>query len=256
MLDHIGQQSIIFNAPVEQIENVSDGVEVVYRTSRGESRKVRADYCICAVPPNMLTSIRSNFHREVKKALGIPAPQSAGKLGIEYGRRWWEEDDRIYGGTTYTNLELTLIEYPSWGYHGQRGIIHGYYNFDEEADLYGRLSPAQRVKRAVPLGEKIHGPNFGSGIESTFSVAWQKTRYSQGAWFNWPVPDVERPGNGNRDFERLLEPDGKVYFAGDYLSQVNAWQAGAILSARKVVTDLHSHVLASCGLRDCGPSSE
>jgi monoamine oxidase len=36
-----------------------------------------------------------------------------------------------------------------------------------------------------------------------------------------------------------------VYFAGDYLSYLDAWQHGAISSARKVVTELHQRVLAS-----------
>jgi monoamine oxidase len=35
-----------------------------------------------------------------------------------------------------------------------------------------------------------------------------------------------------------------VYFAGDWLSYFIAWQAGAIDSARYVVTDIHQRVMA------------
>ena len=48
-----------------------------------------------------------------------------------------------------------------------------------------------------------------------------------------------------RQYTRLLEPAGNVYFAGDYLSYYIAWQAGAVESARKVVMQLHDRVVKS-----------
>ena len=41
----------------------------------------------------------------------------------------------------------------------------------------------------------------------------------------------------------LQRPAGRVYFAGDWLTHLIAWQAGALESARKVVTELHHRVL-------------
>ena len=38
-----------------------------------------------------------------------------GKLGLEYGRRFWEEDDGIFGGITATNLDIANIWYPASG---------------------------------------------------------------------------------------------------------------------------------------------
>jgi monoamine oxidase len=35
-----------------------------------------------------------------------------------------------------------------------------------------------------------------------------------------------------------------VYFAGDWLSHLIAWQAGAFESARKVVSELHARVMS------------
>ena len=40
-------------------------------------------------------------------------------------------------------------------------------------------------------------------------------------------------------YRTLLEPAGRLYFAGDHLSYVTAWQHGAFESARHVVTALH-----------------
>ena len=44
---------------------------------------------------------------------------------------------------------------------------------------------------------------------------------------------------------RLLDATGNIYFAGDHLSHVIAWQHGAITSARATVTALHDRVVAS-----------
>ena len=38
------------------------------------------------------------------------------KVGLQFKRRFWEEDDQIYGGHSYTNLPNALIGYPMWDY--------------------------------------------------------------------------------------------------------------------------------------------
>jgi monoamine oxidase len=58
------------------------------------------------------------------------------------------------GPCTETDLDLTNIWHPSYGFHGERGVMIGYYNYDEDADKYGRMTPAQREQRAVMLGER------------------------------------------------------------------------------------------------------
>jgi len=40
----------------------------------------------------------------------------AGKIGMQFKRRFWEEDEMIYGGITYTNNLLYQIFYPSNDY--------------------------------------------------------------------------------------------------------------------------------------------
>ncbi|MBC7400347.1 MAG: FAD-dependent oxidoreductase, partial [Mucilaginibacter sp.] len=40
----------------------------------------------------------------------------------------------------------------------------------------------------------------------------------------------------------LLKPDKQVYFAGEHLTYLNAWMAGAFESARSVVSAVHARV--------------
>ena len=37
------------------------------------------------------------------------------------------------------------------------------------------------------------------------------------------------------------QPDGPFYFAGEHLSQIGAWQEGAILSARRAINMIDQH---------------
>ena len=49
---------------------------------------------------------------------------------------------------------------------------------------------------------------------------------------------------GSAEYDLLLRPAGRVYFAGDWRSHAVAWQHGAFVAARAAVTALHRRALA------------
>lgn len=230
----------IYGASVTGVYNTEDGVRVTYRRGGGEhgestsEYEVRATYCICTIPPHILTNVDSNLSSDVKSALGTPSPFSTGKIGLEYSRRFWEEDERILGGITETDMDVNTIWYPSHDYLSDRGVVIGYYNFGGTHDEYSELTPLQRQERAVNRGEKVHGRAYRDLLMSSVSVAWNKTPFSEGGWVSWPT----RGGERVPEYDLLNQPAGNVYFAGDYLSYYIAWQAGAFDSARKVVMEI------------------
>ena len=228
---------IVYGAEVQHLANTSEGVRVVV-SRRGRIRELRGDYAVCTIPPTVLRKLSSNLAGPTKDAIAYPVGVSTGKIGLQYGRRFWEEDEKIFGGITNTNMDVSTIWYPSHGYLGARGLVVGYYNFGANAEKYGNVPHAERQAMAVAQGRKIHGDPYATELESSFSVAWQKIRYSEGGWMSWP-------SRTSGEYERLLAPDGRIYFAGDHLSYYIAWQAGAIESARLAVTALHDRVLAS-----------
>ena len=237
----IGQQRVRLGCQATKITQSADGVTVEYADASGRQRSISADYCIAAMPPHLLARLPHNLGSDVQKALASITPASASKMGLEYKSRWWETDHRIYGGITETDLDLTHIWHPSYGFHGERGVMIGYYNEDEDADKYGRMTPAQREQRAVMLGERIYGSKYRTELASSFSQSWRFIPHLEGAWHNLPDDDspdapVLRP---------LVNPTGRVLYAGDWLSYMDAWQHGAILSARKAVTALHTRVLSA-----------
>jgi len=228
---------IVYDAPVAEIRNAEDAVRVVVPRG-GRARELRADFCVCTIPPTVLRKVPTNFSPAVQQAIAFPVGVATGKIGLQYGRRFWEEEDRIFGGITNTNLDIGTIWYPSSGYLGRRGTVIGYYNFGPNAVSYGDAPHPERLRRALEQGRKVHGDAYASELEASFSVAWQKTRYSEGGWMSWP-------SRTSGEYDLLLQPEGRTYFAGDHLSYYIAWQAGAIESARHAVTQLHARVVAT-----------
>jgi monoamine oxidase len=116
-------------------------------------------------------------------------------------------------------------------------VIIGYYNYGSASDMYGQMTPKQREERALKLGAQIFGPKYQSEFVSSFSQSWHYIPHLEAAWHSGPAPDapVLKP---------LVDPAGRVYYAGDWLSYMDAWQHGAISSAREVVSKLNARVLS------------
>ncbi|WP_330285171.1 flavin monoamine oxidase family protein [Streptomyces sp. NBC_00588] len=234
----IGEEKIRTGAAVTDIKNTADGVQVTY-IHNGRTRAITADYCIATLAPHLLAKTSHNLGTAVQTALQAVKPSYASKIGLEYKSRWWERDLKIFGGITETDLDLDHIWYPSYGHLGDRGLIIGYYNTGAHSDAYSALTPAQRLERALDRGVKIHGGKYRSELAASYSHQWKLVPYLEGAWHSMPGgPDAPA-------YAPLNKAQGHVYFAGDYLSYMDAWQHGAISSARKVVTELHQRVLAS-----------
>jgi monoamine oxidase len=231
----VGTGRIRLGAEITALQDRPDGVRVTY-VQRGRTRTVDADFCVATLPPHLMARVPHNLGTGVQAALGSFPATAAGKIGLEYRSRWWENDLRIYGGITETDLDLAHVWYPSHGFHADRGMIVGYYNTGANARAYGALSPEQRALRAVEQGVKIHGEKYRSELAASFSVAWQQVRHLEGAW---TAPPYGTPG-----YHLLLEPAGRVYFAGDWLSHEVAWQHGSFVSARAAVTAVHRRVMA------------
>lgn len=222
---------------VVEINNQTEGVKVVYKDATG-THEISADLCICTLPLPVLSNVKNNFSPDVNRAIDYITYNQTGKIGLQFNRRFWEEDEQIYGGITHTNNDLTQIFYPSNDYLQQKGMLIGYYNFNEKAAKIGQLSYAEREKFALAKGRLIH-PQYDTAFEKSFSVSWHKTKYSMGGWA------VYSSESRNNSYPSLIKADGQVYFAGEHVTHLNAWMAGAFESARSTVTAIHNRMTNS-----------
>lgn len=227
---------IKLQAEVTAIRKTQPGVKIEYLDRRlGQQTTLSADFCICTLPLPMLRSVESDLSGDVKRAADFVSYMETCKIGLQFKRRFWEEDDAIFGGITKTNMDITQLFYPSYGFLGAKGVLKGMYNFHERARKIGNLSLDERQRVALEQGAKIH-PQYPTEFESAFSLAWHKIPYSKGGWATYTAAQRQRM------YPALLEPDAEVYFAGEHCSYLTAWMAGALESARVVVQKLHQRV--------------
>jgi monoamine oxidase len=222
------KDKIKYEAAVQTIRHTASGVTLGYTDKSGKSQSLNADYCVCALPLTVLAKMDTDFSEERKKIFAGTSYSAAGKMGLQFKRRFWEEDDQIFGGSSKTDMDIAQVIYPSSGYLTKKGVLVGYYLQGQAGRPIGDRTPQERLDLALEQGAKIH-PQYRAEFDTAFSVAWHRVKWSYGSWSNLAA--------ANRRI--LLEPEGRLYLAGDHMN-MNAWMQGAFESARQVATQIHA----------------
>lgn len=226
---------IVYRAAVREIRQGERGVWVIYADADGRLRRVDADYCVCTIPLPVLSGIQKDLSQPVQSAISAASYDGAGKIGLQFRRRFWEEDDEIYGGRSWTDQDIGQIVYPSHGFNGpSKGVLVGYY-LDFKRTMRER-TPAERRQMALEQGARIH-PQYTTEFETAFSVSWPRVPWSRGSWRS-------ETAAANEALAALRRPDGRVHFAGDYMTNMSSWMQGAFESAREVAMAIHARALA------------
>lgn len=227
-----------FNAKVTAIKQADGKVTVTYTDhSNGKESKETADWCVCTIPLSILSQIDLDASKEMHAAIDAVPYAPSVKIGLQFKRRFWEDDEAIYGGITYTDLPITQISYPSTGMlSSPKGVLLGGYMFGPSAMEWSSLSPQERVSKAVEYGAQIH-KQYKDEFESGVAVAWHRVPWTLGCYGMW----TEQTRKAH--YDNLCKIDGNLVLAGEHASYVNAWQEGAVLSALNAITRLHAHVM-------------
>lgn len=233
---------IRYNAKVTRIQQDGSGVTVTYTDLKapGTPQQVKADWCVCTIPLSILSQLPLDVGDRMKAAINAVPYTSSVKIGLQFKRRFWEEDEAIYGGISYTDLPIRQIAYPNTGFNrAGRGVLLGAYLFDgPNAYEFTSMQPAERVARAVEFGASIH-PQYPAEFENGIAVAWHRVPFTLGCAGNWS--DKARAEH----YDNLCQIDGRIVLAGEHASYIPAWQEGAILSSLNAITRLHERVVKS-----------
>jgi len=232
-------RKIRYRAEVQTIRQNDKAVTVTYKdTGSGKLATVSADYCLCTIPLSVLRNVDTDFSDKFKTAIKAVAYAPVGKIGLQMGRRFWEEDDKIYGGHVLTDLKgINTISLPSSNWQKKKGVLLGYYNYALDAIETSALTPAERAEFAIEAGQKIF-PAYRQSYETSFSVAWHRVQYNLGGWAEWT--DDSR----KQAYPTLIEGEGRVMLAGEHLSYLTGWMAGAIESSWQQIEKIHARASA------------
>jgi monoamine oxidase len=232
---------IRYGAKVTGVRQDEAGVRVHFEdlASGGAPQDAKADWCVCTLPLSILSQLPIDASAPMKAAIDAVPYAAAVKVGLQFKRRFWEEDEHIFGGISYTDLPIRQISYPSGGLNaGGKAVLLGTYLFGgPNAYEFTAMSLADRIERAVEFGAKIH-PQYGKEFENGVAVAWARAPFTLGCAGDWS--DEARRAH----YDDLCRIDGRIVLAGEHASYIPAWQEGAILSALDAIGRLHQRVMA------------
>lgn len=232
---------IQYNAEVSEIRKTEDGVQIVYTDKvTGEETALSASYAICTLPLSVLAQLDTDLSPEVTEAVEVGAGSYARAAKIGFASpRFWETEQQIYGGISWTDQDITQIWYPSTAYMSPNGILVGAYIWDDEiGEAFAEMSLEERLQMGIQQGEQIH-PGYGDFVSKGISISWPQIPYSQGAWMEWSDEALEGA------YSTLIDqPDDRIYLAGEHLSYLTGWQEGAVLSAFQAVEAISKQLMA------------
>jgi monoamine oxidase len=232
---------IRFDAPVEQIRKTAKGVRVSYRDRKtGAIFSVEADCCICAMPLSILKTLDTDFSPEFKQAIDSATYDSAYKIAWE-SRRFWEQEHSIYGGISFPKQVVGVVWYPSANLFSERGVLVAGYSIENGTE-FGKLDLAGKLAASRQAVEHLH-PGRSNELTKPVYVSWGHIPYNLGSWVRHLGPNTSLGG-----YNRLLEPDGPIYMAGDHVSHIVGWQEGAALSAHRVISQINQAIGAQNAL--------
>ena len=229
------------NAKVTAIHQDAAGVTVRYVPSHGSgpAHTVRADWCVCTIPLSVLSQLELTVQPALREAIEAVPYAASVKIGLQFKRRFWEQDEQIYGGISFTDLPIQMVSYPSTNYgHAGKGVLLGGYLFGPHAYEFTAMPPAERVRRAVEYGTQIHA-QYPQEFEHGVAVGWHRVPWILGCYGQW-TDDMRA-----KHYQTLCTQDGRLVLAGEHASMIPAWQEGAVLSSLDAIQRLHAHILAT-----------
>jgi monoamine oxidase len=160
------------------------------------------------------------------------------KLGLQFKRRFWEQDEQIYGGITYTDLPIMNIGYPNTGFFGAgKGVLLGGYIWGANAMKFTAMTPAERIEKGLEYGSQIHR-QYRQEFDNGVAVAWHRSPFSMGCFGMWTEETRAK------HYDDLCAIDNRIALAGEHASYIPGWQEGAITSSLDAIGRLHQRIVA------------
>lgn len=233
---------IRYNTKVVGIEQDERRVRISYEDAAGGAGRqtAEADWCVCTIPLSILGQIPLQVGAPMAQAIAALPYATSLKVGLQFKRRFWEADEHIYGGVTYTDLPIGQISYPSSGqFSNGKGVLLGAYIWDFLYSMeFTSMAPSERIAKALEYGSQIH-PQYRTEFDNGVAVAWHRVPWANGCFALWT--DELRA----RHYDNLCALDGRIVLAGEHASYLPAWQEGAVTSALDAIERLHRRALAA-----------
>ncbi|MBI5301851.1 MAG: flavin monoamine oxidase family protein [Chloroflexi bacterium] len=224
---------IRFGAKMIALDQAPTSVTIHYETAAGRMAAT-GDYAIITAPFPVLRHIEvlKPFSRAKQRAIRQAHYDASAKILFQCRRRFWEEDDGIFGGGTISDLPVRVMYYPDHHRETGRGVMLASYTWGEDAERWASLSPRDRIEQALEDVAQIH-PQITTEFEVGVSHVWHNAEFAAGAFALFD------PGQQTLLYNAIIAPEGRIHFAGEHASLAHAWIQGAIESGLRAAREIH-----------------
>jgi len=232
------ENRIQFGAEVVALDYTADSVTIHYRSHSGPDLAT-GDFAIVTIPYSVLrfVDVLKPFSPGKQMAIRQLHYVDAMKVFLQCRRRFWEEDDGLFGGSTITDLPIRQIQYPDHNRETKQGVLMGSYTYGEEANRWTSRSPEERVAQTLKYVAMIH-PQVTREYEKGVSKVWSEDKFSGGAFAAF------QPGEEARLSTHMVTPEGPIHFAGEHTSlKKRTWIEGAVESGLRAAQEVHERSL-------------
>jgi monoamine oxidase len=213
----------------------------VYREV-GREQRVEGDALLCTLPFPVLARIEvtPEFSAAKRRAIRELGYDSSSKILAVTARRFWEQDDAIFGGGTYTDLPTGTTWYPADNAVARDPKVSAApaaflasYSWGQTARRWASMLHAERSRVALRHLARVHQQLARpETVRRTASWSWDTHPWSGGA-FAWFLP-----GQHTALHRHIAAPEGRIHFAGEHVSLAHTWMQGALESALVAVRQI------------------
>jgi len=227
------KDEVRFGARMIALDQSPEEVTIHYRTRAGRFQE-KGDYAILTTPFPVLRHIEAlqPFSRPKMRAIRELHYDASAKILFQCRRRFWEQDEGIFGGGTITDLPVRNVYYPDHGQETGRGVLLASYTWSEDAQRWGSLPPSDRLEQALEDVARIH-PQVLDEFEVGASHMWHDDEFAGGAFALFD------PGQQTLLHKDIIAPEGRIHFAGEHASLYHAWIQGAIESGLRAADEIN-----------------
>ena len=226
---------ITLGAEVQSVHQDDKGVKVTYlETKSGKKTELNADYVVVCMPLNLVARMDINLAPVLMQAAKEVNYSNSAKMGLAMKRRFWEEDDKIFGGHLYSNLPIGEFSYPSYDYFTKKGVLLGLYSNGPVGNLADQ-PVAARVEHVLTHASKVH-PQIRTEFESAYAVWWRKVKYNEGGYAS---------GRSAERRKTLSMVDNRIVLgsAANTPHSEPDWQEGAISAGWQALKSIHERAM-------------
>lgn len=207
-------------SPVTAIQHGDSGVTVHYSES-GRAKKMEADYLVNCMPLAALRKIPitpdwPESRRYIVKNLPY---DSYGRAILQSRTRFWEKDG-ISPNLEIESSALSSVWKMADEVKTKRGLLIG-------------TAPLGSAGEALAAFRKYY-PGGSEDIEQSLAVDW-----THDPWAPACLPVAYAPGELSKFWPEMIQPCGRIHFAGVYADNLTFGMEAAVRSANRVAEAIH-----------------